>query len=647
MKKLLPVFILFFILSSCTVELYDPVPEPDTEKDLVTRVMELAGDGVRVVPARRLSNPYSVSNMQRAYEALTGQSAVTRSGSAIVADHYYVKFVPETEEQYFALMDDLVLENFYYPLDVEVPAGAIAYIDEDQAEGLPPVVYTWVPVGHIPPVPVPYTILDELRLNDFPDPLDPYDPFDPHNPYEPDPYDPYKPYDPYLVPSVHPAAVGSDGSETSFYEMLVAVSEALCEADDRRSSSGAMAMSSGDFPHFNVNVFLLDDVGEGGGGGGGGTNPGGGTPGGTTPADDPNRLCGPRSVSYNNKPRGRIRAWDDLLKAYLPVEGVKVRARRWFKVSTATTNHMGDFDCGLSFNNDYNYSIVWRRSKFNIKEVVPHSYNQVFYNGPKMQGVWNLAIGGKNDTSKSMRYAAIHRAAYRYYYGDTDGLPKPSIRPVTILYNNIKGGDTSFDLTSFSFPKLNIYKEESGAGRVRRTDEIYSVVSHELGHVAHGNMFFVPALGILEINKTILEGWGRFTEWVLTRKEYSHLLTKYNITDSALIDSVEIAMDRITKQTWPYGYYGSPHLKEDKGYSPLFIDLVDTLNQSLHDSRVPNDNVSGYTPAVISGFLKKCKDLPSLKAELKANKPSGVTDAMIDELLEVYEQYWCTWWTDK
>jgi hypothetical protein len=74
-------------------------------------------------------------------------------------------------------------------------------------------------------------------------------------------------------------------------------------------------------------------------------------------------------------------------------------------------------------------------------------------------------------------------------------------------------------------------------------------------------------------------------------------------------------------------------------YTPLFIDFIDNVNQwqfpyqySLTGS--VQDNVTGYTIAGLEDdIIKHIWGLNDLTDKLKENKPAGVTDAQIDQLL--------------
>ena len=65
-------------------------------------------------------------------------------------------------------------------------------------------------------------------------------------------------------------------------------------------------------------------------------------------------------------PSGTVRIEDTEL-GWQPVQGGKVRARRWFTTKTSITNSNGYFRTG-SFRRPANYSIVWETYQFSIRE---------------------------------------------------------------------------------------------------------------------------------------------------------------------------------------------------------------------------------------------------------------------------------------
>ena len=88
--------------------------------------------------------------------------------------------------------------------------------------------------------------------------------------------------------------------------------------------------------------------------------------------------------------------------------------------------------------------------------------------------------------------------------------------------------------------------------------------------------------------------------------------------------------NRFGHQRWRYGI-------GIDNYSSIFIDLIDNHNQNGINGGTITDNVTGYSMSGIeNGFLKHVYGYSSLRDQLKANKPSGVSDTQIDELLNQF-----------
>ncbi len=131
-----------------------------------------------------------------------------------------------------------------------------------------------------------------------------------------------------------------------------------------------------------------------------------------------------------------------------------------------------------------------------------------------------------------------------------------------------------------------------------------------------------------QVSKNIQESWAVAVEWFITQKEYR----ERGISDySGPLYNVNAGYPiRWGHQDWRYGI-------GIDNYSCIFIDLVDNHNQVGRFSNALTDNVAGYDiPTIEATFLKHIYGFSSLKYQLKANKPSGVTDAQIDELLDQF-----------
>ena len=85
MKKLFYIFALVaFTLLSCN----------DNEVDIKNNAINESGTGLLIKKVRKLENPYTVSNMKKAYSALQ-QEGLMKAALNIEATHLYVRFLPK------------------------------------------------------------------------------------------------------------------------------------------------------------------------------------------------------------------------------------------------------------------------------------------------------------------------------------------------------------------------------------------------------------------------------------------------------------------------------------------------------------------------------------------------------------------------
>lgn len=316
-------------------------------------------------------------------------------------------------------------------------------------------------------------------------------------------------------------------------------------------------------------------------------------------------------------PKGRIRVWDDLLNMYIPLNHANVHARWFTHIETGLTDEEGCFKL-KSFTHEVNYSIKWENSYFTIRNGL---FAQAWYNGPKMKGDWMLDIS----EGKSKMYATIHRAAYKLFYGDNLGLVRPILKTggrTKICY--MDGNGTGKFIGDFSaggiLPDIQIWGNE---GR-RSSNIIFGTVSHELGHQIHSQ--YVGNIKFIQATKMIRESWAEAVEWAETNDEYHKLGTRYNVNVAIRYDH------QYNKHVgWPFVY--------DKAYSPIFIDLVDVVNQrDANGPDHPNDLISQYSISFINqNLLMNSDNVLSLRREVTKHKVDGVDDFKIGELFYLYD----------
>lgn len=342
----------------------------------------------------------------------------------------------------------------------------------------------------------------------------------------------------------------------------------------------------------------------------------------------------PKPINAKYNPSGTITVFDTRLGRPIPLVGVNVRIRRWFSYSNRITDGNGQFIDGV-FKRDVNYALFFQTGQFDVRTG---TYGQAWIDGPKSSSAWNHEIG----TDVNGFYAHIFRGAYRYHYGNIDGLKRPGVwSAVKYCGYDKDGGETNgdfwgnWDPTGLT-PDIRIWRRVSG--RQRDSDEIFSTTIHETAHASHAQLLNQKGIGMLTVKNTIVESWAVAVQWRITTMEYR----ERGMADFADINylNTNIFRLRLAYQYW------RPQVNDT--YTSLFIDLVDDFNQSSRSYTTNgltyngiNDNVGGYTLAGIeSTFLHQVNGVDtwigSLKRNLKQNKPAGVTDAAIDELVNQF-----------
>ena len=351
----------------------------------------------------------------------------------------------------------------------------------------------------------------------------------------------------------------------------------------------------------------------------------------------------PETRASRYYPQGYIKAWDDIAQDYVPIGGVKVRARRWFTTRVGYTDRNGHYLCrGDGFERPANYSICWESNYWDIRDG---SIVQAFYNGPKQRGYWNLNIGG----GKSLRYATLTRALYHHFFGPYLFDKILTLRKIKICYRHKKGDERGHFKTQALRgiqPDIVIYGEDAGGWRP--TYGILETAFHELGHCA----FFYRVNGRNAYKgyvDTIRESWSNLIGWAVTENEYTlrgyaHEVHKYEtFFQPPMYHMLFEVPDEYNFQSWSKYSINTDYGRE---YTPIFIDIYDGSNQRVYYQKYRpntdamiyvNDNIYLNDIDKLQQVLYKSKTIPQLKEALKEYKGQyGITDKSLDDLFEFY-----------
>lgn len=329
-------------------------------------------------------------------------------------------------------------------------------------------------------------------------------------------------------------------------------------------------------------------------------------------------------------PTGRILVNDTRLGQDIPMEGVKVTANRWFTTYKGYTNAQGDYRLSGGFDRPADYTIVFERSGFTIAKNRLQRAKINRSNIPDNH--WSHTI----DDGLDRMHGHMFRAGYRYFYKDNGGLRRPFLNngwQVVVVSQNNSGHYWGSGVNAVLVPYLFITRFSTGSTEYG-SDEIFSTTVHELAHTTHILTMNGGPIQSSQVNGIIRESWAVAVEWLLTGIEYRQ-------------QGIATYGDRTYNPTpapqYPnhlaYQYWNS-NISEN--YTSLFINLIDDFNEMgvnfpTQGNGTVNDQVRNYNLVTIENLmLKHIYGLSTLGAQLKANKPAGVTDAQIDLILSFY-----------
>lgn len=324
---------------------------------------------------------------------------------------------------------------------------------------------------------------------------------------------------------------------------------------------------------------------------------------------DENEIGSSLTAKSKWTPAGRIQVWDDKITGWIGVEGIEVRARRWFTTHKGKTDFYGKYSCNGRFRRDANYSIEWETYEYSIRS---NGHGQASFNGPKRRGDWNMNF---EDNSLQQFYSFIHLAAYRYYYKDIQGLKRPPTNSFWKTQMKISGmneNGRAFHNKDRRWLGINsriyLYRYENNTNV--SVERLYNTTFHELAHASHWE---VRKGNWSSTEDKLKESYALGVAWMLTRlrypshNDYSNLTFNWIKTDG-----------------------------ENK-YTPLFIDLMDYQNQGIGNTIRAFDEVDGFTMQRLEYVLGRCKNLEELKVQLAYYfNSSNSTSTEINDLFVQY-----------
>ena len=441
-----------------------------------------------IVLGKKLENPYSVTNMKKALTNLKHHQkrsvkSMDNFNINVETTHLYVKFIPKDEEDLSILKKDSTLILYSYPLDYEILEGTGYYRDPEVPEGQPTYQYCAIKVNKVLPQEVESEILEELFI-------------------------PEKDSD---------TASKNRKAQFSSQNIYALVDESLKITNNLKESennSKLFARSSEWRPAGTIRVWD-ENIGT------------------TTTTI---RVfshweyydCDQEEIEYIiglapiKKCRQAVYRYENVVidGSYVGVEGVKVRARRWFTTHRGIANSSGYYSCDGTFKRPANYSIDWERYDFALRDGW---LNGATYNGPKKIGDWNLNL--RDD--KQAYYATIFRAAHHYYYKDIKGLRRPPKNSfwhtqlkIRAYLENVSD-EGSLGTHNSGWRAFGLHSPIKIYTYKRQARDTYITTIHELTHASHWEM---DRNLFRDTDTKVKESWARGVQWELGRMTYPNYL---------------------------------------------------------------------------------------------------------------------------
>ncbi len=324
--------------------------------------------------------------------------------------------------------------------------------------------------------------------------------------------------------------------------------------------------------------------------------------------------------SSNRTLTGYIKDYDDLLGVYVPVKNLRVRLSYGLNSIEAVTNQNGYFSLSGNINDNATLQFVYENDKWRLANNSLFSY--VEGNGT-VSSIWGT--GNHTTIYKNSAPVVLHRAA-NYFYNGNHGISTPpssySLRINMTSTNDLATGVFHAGILFSPWIDIDIDPDYYD-------DAEYSAhLLHELGHFNHYQIND-GAANYINVYQLIKESYAEFISWYLCHKFYMEM---NNNQDISSWDSNFHNANQYWKKTQESFDLGC--------YSPLFIDLVDNLNQNLvYGSQYNYDEISSVTPTIIPSLVEGQQTWNQMKSSVTSFLNSYYSQSQINNYLAPYEYF--------
>lgn len=300
------------------------------------------------------------------------------------------------------------------------------------------------------------------------------------------------------------------------------------------------------------------------------------------------------------RPSGKITMNDDNI-GNIGIQGLKIRARRWFTTHRGFTNTRGEFSCDGRFRGKARYRLDWERYHFALRSGGFSSAEKKGPRGRKKSWNWHITSG------EHKYYATIFRAAYHYYYKNNKGLRRPPQN--SFWRTQMRIGAFTQTKDDKSGVHSNVWRAFGLSTPIKiyayanSSQQVYATTIHELAHASHWNM---DRSDFNDTESKVKESWARGVQWELTRMTYSN-------------------------------YRGGSTFRPK--YTQVVADMIDlpsSFNHNEGSEILSQDNVQGYTIRQIEDALKHKETWNDWRNNIK-NKYNNGTENNLDALFNHWD----------
>lgn len=313
--------------------------------------------------------------------------------------------------------------------------------------------------------------------------------------------------------------------------------------------------------------------------------------------------------------------YDNTLNKEVPLHNLKVRFQIGSKVWETYTGADGSFRIDelvsagavISFRFQHEkWAITQEDSRILVTETMGVHYDQ-----------WKANKLRFCPTSTRPCYE-IHRAV-NFYYNTSHNVPLYSypsgIRIIASTYAHPSNLGVFYPAQKGNNAYIVVYNHNRYSHHT-----LFGTVFHELGHFCHYGIRSGNNNAFNAIDRFIQESFASYVGWYLEEKYYN---------GNGLNYGVDFIMSDQARQYWQKILSGS-----DGYYSPIFVDLVDDLNQGiLYANETVNEEIISVPDFVIFRIARESSDWASCKRTLQEYSGIYYRSEDLDIMLAQYDYY--------